>query len=142
MRVSEVLPGVYRGPRPTMDQLKSMGIKTVISLESGAYEMFHDDEYEMQEDIPTLHLNCLPVLPPSISKMRSAFTFIETCDKPIYFHCAEGCDRTGWLAALLLVKYRLLPVDLAKDYMKITGFHMYRFWWWMPFFDYYVKELC
>jgi protein-tyrosine phosphatase len=42
-------------------------------------------------------------------------------NKPVYFHCAAGRDRTGTLAVLLLGALGVSESDMAKDY-ELTYF--------------------
>ena len=47
--VTEVNKNIIRGPRPkNLESLVAMGIKNIINLESGFYEIFNDDYYEVQ----------------------------------------------------------------------------------------------
>ena len=56
--------------------------------------------------------------------VKECFEFIVKClreDKPVYFHCAAGRDRTGTLAMLLLGVLGVSEGDLGKDY-ELTYF--------------------
>ena len=58
------------------------------------------------------------------SKVKDTFCFIVQClreNKPVYFHCAAGRDRTGTLAVLLLGALGVSESDMAKDY-ELTYF--------------------
>ena len=57
-------------------------------------------------------------------KVAACFTFIVQClrqDKPVYFHCLAGRDRTGTLSMLLLGLLGVETSDLRKDY-ELTYF--------------------
>ena len=52
-------------------------------------------------------------------KTKQCFEFIVKCireDKPVYFHCSLGRDRTGTLAALLLGVLGVKEADISKEY--------------------------
>lgn len=53
------------------------------------------------------------------AKFKQAFEWILeqiTGNKPVYFHCAGGCDRTGTLSALLLGLLGVSEVDMSIEY--------------------------
>ncbi|MBQ9185310.1 MAG: tyrosine-protein phosphatase [Bacteroidales bacterium] len=55
---------------------------------------------------------------------KDCFCFVVNClreDKPVYFHCAAGRDRTGTLALVLLGVLGVPEGDLGKDY-ELTYF--------------------
>ena len=57
-------------------------------------------------------------------KVKETFMFLVQClreDKPVYFHCAAGRDRTGTLAILVLGALGVSESDMAKDY-ELTYF--------------------
>ena len=52
-------------------------------------------------------------------KVKACFQFIVKClneDKPVYFHCSIGRDRTGTTAALLLGVLGVSESDISKEY--------------------------
>lgn len=56
--------------------------------------------------------------------VKECFEFIVKClreDKPVYFHCAAGRDRTGTMAMILLGVLGVPEGDLGKDY-ELTYF--------------------
>ena len=57
-------------------------------------------------------------------KVKETFCFVVQClreNKPVYFHCAAGRDRTGTLAVLLEGTLGVSESDMAKDY-ELTYF--------------------
>ena len=57
-------------------------------------------------------------------KVKETFCFVVQClreNKPVYFHCAAGRDRTGTLAVLLEGALGVSESDIAKDY-ELTYF--------------------
>ena len=58
------------------------------------------------------------------STYKTALQFVLTCvknDRPVYFHCAIGRDRTGTLAFLLEGVLGMSKSDIYKDY-ELTNF--------------------
>ena len=52
-------------------------------------------------------------------KTKKCFEFVVNCvreDKPVYFHCSLGRDRTGTMAALLLGVLGVVEGDISKEY--------------------------
>ena len=57
-------------------------------------------------------------------KVKQTFCFVVQClreNKPVYFHCAAGRDRTGTLAVLIEGALGVSESDMAKDY-ELTYF--------------------
>lgn len=53
------------------------------------------------------------------AKTKECFEFVVQCmreDKPVYFHCSLGRDRTGTLAALLLGVLGVKEGDISQEY--------------------------
>ncbi len=53
------------------------------------------------------------------AKTKQCFEFIVKCvreNKPVYFHCSLGRDRTGTMAALLLGVLGVVEGDISKEY--------------------------
>ena len=58
------------------------------------------------------------------AKVKMAFEFVVNClreDKPVFFHCAIGSDRTGTFSMLLLGVLGVSEPDICKEY-EITYF--------------------
>jgi hypothetical protein len=53
------------------------------------------------------------------AKMRQSMQFVIDCikaDKPVYFHCSLGRDRTGTLALIILGLLDVIEGDISKEY--------------------------
>jgi len=126
---AQLSPGLYRGARPTakgLCQLKALGIKTVISLEN--LEQIVDWEKANAKKLGLEFVN-LPMSvfsTPSPEQVAAFLKQTETASqKPVYFHCMQGSDRTGSLA--LVYRMRVMGWTFEKAYaeMQQHGFHEY-----------------
>lgn len=52
-----------------------------------------------------------------LENLREVVRFIMTSEKPVYFHCTEGKDRTGVVGAILLMSLGVSREDVIKDYL-------------------------
>ncbi len=117
-KVSETL---YRGAQPTregFEELRKMGVKTVINLRSN-----HSDAKWLPEGMREIRI------PMTVWKAdtRQILQFLDTAtdprNQPVFVHCQEGVDRTG----LMCVVYRSVTGGWGKDQaveeMKQIGAH-------------------
>ena len=68
---------------------------------------------------PGLTAGYLNMLGPEADKTKDCFEFILDClrqDKPVYFHCTAGRDRTGTMAMLLLGLLDVPEGDISQEY--------------------------
>ncbi len=114
-----VSEGIYRGSRPktaeNFDYLKNLGVSTVIDL-----EYFHEDSSTLCR---RYGLNCVrkPLLLFPLDDeffdwktFREAFRLVlseRAQGRTVYFHCKDGSDRTGALAAALMIRSAVCNVS-------------------------------
>lgn len=55
-------------------------------------------------------------------KIAEALKMIAAADGPILFHCTEGKDRSGWIAALLQLTAGASRADATKEYLRSNEF--------------------
>lgn len=140
---------VWRGPAPaTLDDvnfLASRGIKTILNLQSDSLEF---DEVVLEAararrmDMRFAHVPMSMIIPPSWATLRRAVEalFVAVGHGPVYVHCKDGVDRTGcvlWAWDVWLLKR---PSAAAYREMLSDGFHVWRYFWWLPFVAYSIKE--
>jgi tyrosine-protein phosphatase SIW14 len=131
---------VYRGPRVDVPSdygllQISLGIKTVLNLESGFFEVSRsklNSEFTALTSLGMipLHLEMSWILPPTIDEIEAAYTVLlapKYC--PVYVHCKMGLDRTGVVIAAYRVLFQGWSVDDAVQEMLDLGFHYWYFWW-------------
>lgn len=110
---------LYRGGQPSeagLTQLKGKGIRTVVNFR----EEDNWDRWE-KETVEALGMNYVNI-PWSIMDKpdpKIADRFFEVLDKkenrPVFFHCKHGRDRTGVMSTLALMRYEELPEDTARE---------------------------
>lgn len=132
--IIKVTEGLYRGPRPqNLDEIKSLGIKTIISLESGIYELFHNDTYEevdwAKEKIQFYWYPENDFFPPEKINVFNILNLIITSNQPILIHCKSGVDRTGFMVACYRMKVQGWGFDEAWNECKAMGMHWWYYWW-------------
>ncbi len=133
--IRKVDDGLYRGPRPTSaDELKKLGVNTVISLQEGWFERFHDrvgSERRMLEKagIAFLHVPFGDVFPPDPGELDTVLFLInQRRSAGVYVHCLQAVDRTGLVCASWRVKVRHWSIRDAIEEMDLYGFHVFRYW--------------
>jgi len=124
-RFAEVEPGLYRGAKPDdagLRRLRELGVRSVISL-------IHDDgEHRTVEtlgmryfEIP-LHAGLLGSSEPTAEQIRSFLALTgDSANRPLYFHCRHGHDRTGAMAAMYRIETDHWGADRAIEEMRALG---------------------
>ncbi|UCG57389.1 MAG: tyrosine-protein phosphatase [Phycisphaerales bacterium] len=123
-KVSEDL---YRGAQPTaegMQQLKNLGVKTIINLRS-----LHSDRDEIGETkLRYVHIRMTPLGAEDEDVIRFLRVIADANSTPAFVHCQRGADRTGLMCAI----YRIVVQDWSKadaiEEMTNGGFGFYEGW--------------
>ena len=101
---------LYRGAQPTaegMEQLKTMGVRTVINLRK-----FHSDRDEIGEtSLAYEHIYFNPLHPEDKEVVRFLQIVTDKARTPAFVHCQHGADRTGTMCAL----YRIVVQGWSKQ---------------------------
>ena len=121
---------VYRGGQPNQDglkKIKSLGIKTVISLRGE-----NEESSQERELVKALGMNFYN-LPMSVYKRPEddqVIAFLEIVlnrdNQPVFVHCTSGRDRTGAIIAMYRVLVSGLTIKQAYKEAKRLGFWPYR----------------
>ena len=127
------------GPRNFADLycIRKLGIRTVLSLETGCFEFLHG-QYN-QEVINSIELSMAPIQLHLSNVLRPTFKQIDTALRvlgsprlcPVFFHCLQGKDRTGIIGAAYRIKYCGWTVDAAINEMLAFGFHSWCYAHWV-----------
>lgn len=124
----------FRGAAPSfagLDELKRMGVKTVIDLRRSQDRINEERKY-----CGWIGLNyiSLPMgdFVPSARTQREFLEVIADAQKnpahaPVFLHCSHGSDRTGFLTALWRVKHDHFSIVEAATEMLENGFVIHRF---------------
>lgn len=119
-----VSPGIYRGERLTEDEdyrflRQELGIDVVLNLEHFALE---NQELCRQNSLRCAELPLLLFVGADLvfdwQTFRNAFRFVlqqRREGRKIYFHCLHGSDRTGALAAAIMIRERACGAGIDKD---------------------------
>lgn len=144
--------GLFRGSRPEcIDDIGSLktnqGILLVINLQSyvlsGAQPKI-EDLWCGQIGIMFKHIPMTGFLPPTTTNIRKVLAELvkwKARGCGTFLHCHDGVDRTGVTVAAYKVRYLGWGTEVAIADMKARGFHMKRFWWWLPFIRKMLGEL-
>lgn len=113
---------LYRGAQPTrqgFEELKKLGIKTIINLRAG-----HSDEKLIKGlgfryiSIPT---NAWKVTDKSAARFLQAA--LDPENAPVFVHCQHGSDRTGTMVAVYRVYVQKWKAEDAIKELPVFGFH-------------------
>lgn len=126
-RFRKVLDNVYRGSAPSVKEvpflLKEYGIKKIISLDE-------DCGKKIKSICNNLGINQIIIPLKGKSSDLNKILELDFDDVflnggPVFIHCRAGKDRTGFVSALLKVKYKNVdPEDAIKE-AKELGFGLF-----------------
>jgi protein tyrosine/serine phosphatase len=137
VNILEVVPGVYRGPRPEtiadVFWLKAQGIGRVLNLQGWVLEAIqeaHEEAWCKSVGVEYQHFPLDLIRPPSVADMRVAVGKINAWKGNVYVHCHDGVDRTGMVCAAYRITEGHVTVGQAAGEMIDDGFHLvpYAFW--------------
>ena len=123
---------LYRSSNPVKDDIgrnkyadeasKEAGIKTFVNLSDSeavakAYDDFDDSYYSTQN---VIYLSLPVTFTTDVFKegFAEGFRFIANNEGPYLFHCAEGKDRAGLMAAVLEALMGASLEEIQDDYAK------------------------
>jgi protein tyrosine/serine phosphatase len=129
---------IWRGERPTdLTGLKNLGIKRIINLESGMYELIrvYDNEFSIEQlqfppdfGMVEYHMPVKAYSPPPVKFIYKILDLVRD-GIPTYIHCKQGVDRTGFVAAVIRMQINRWPYERALTEWKQLGRHPWFFWW-------------
>ena len=122
----EVEPYFYRGGEPTkngLEELKKMGIKTIIDLRNPGEMKFPEQEESQRLGIKYLHFPMDSKAPSkqTVDEFTHAVEEGKTAnpDKPtVFVHCAHGSDRTGCMVGIWRVTHDGWDYEKAHEEMR------------------------
>jgi protein tyrosine/serine phosphatase len=122
---------LYRGDQPSpqgMQNLKDLGIKTIINLRS-----FHSDRDEIGDTgLAYEHIYMKPWHPEEEEVVRFLKIVTDPKRTPALVHCKHGSDRTGTMIAIYRIAVQGWSKDEAIREMTEGGFKFHRIWSNLP----------
>ena len=123
----KVSDDLYRGAQPTaegMEQLKKLGIKTVVNLRS-----LHSDNDELKDiDLAYEHIRMTTLTPEEKDIVRFLKIVTDANSTPVFVHCQHGSDRTGTMCAIYRIAVEGWSKDEAIEEMTKGGFGFHSIW--------------
>ena len=118
---------LYRGAQPTregMQELKNLGIKTIVNLRSE-----HSDEKELEGiDISYEYIGATPINLDSNDVISFLKIVSDSNNTPVFVHCRHGADRTGTMCAFYRIAVEDWTKDEAIEEMTKGGFGFHSIW--------------
>ena len=127
--------GVFKDPsEKDLEILRNFGIRTVIDLRGDGEAADMPSFFENNPEFDYHHISLLEANPAMVMSNASMTDIYEEClngysanvarvlkiiaslDEPFMFHCFCGKDRTGMVAALLLIAAGVCKEDIIADY--------------------------
>ncbi len=119
---AKISDDLYRGAQPAAEgflELKKRGIKTIVNLRS-----FHDDQKLITgAGFQYFHIHAKPWHPETQDVVQFLKIIADPQNRPVYVHCQQGVDRTGWMVAVYRMVIQGWNKDDAIGEMKSFGFH-------------------
>ncbi len=128
---------VWGGPKPTsLKDLKDKGIKRIINLESGVYDLirvydetYYKDHMQFPADFGMSEylMPCSDIKAPAALAVGKILELVF--DKvPTYIHCLSGRDRTGFVGAVIKMRIDGMSFDDAVKWWREVRHPWYFYW--------------
>ena len=122
---AKVSDALWRGAQPSAEGFKAMeamGLKTVVNLRHN-----HDDLPLLKNTrLKYLHIPSFAFQP----TQENLVTFLKVMENPanwpVYIHCAQGRDRTGYNAASYRMFYQKWEAN--DSILEMNAFHFNKIW--------------
>ncbi|MGE5179467.1 MAG: MBL fold metallo-hydrolase [Bacteroidota bacterium] len=124
-RFAEVEPGLYRGASPGtagLRRLRDSGVRTIVSLIHDEGERREADALGLRYVEIPLHAGVFGSTAPTPAEIRTFLTLAsDSSNRPLYFHCRHGHDRTGAMAAIYRIEVDRWSAADAIAEMRALG---------------------
>jgi protein tyrosine phosphatase (PTP) superfamily phosphohydrolase (DUF442 family) len=132
----KVSDDLYRGAQPSaegMEQLKKLGVRTVVNLRS-----LHSDRDEIADTgLGYEHIRMETWNPETEDVVRFLKIITDSNCTPVFVHCQRGADRTGMMCAVYRIAVQGWSGGEAMEEMTKGGFGFYS--GWQDLVDYVLK---
>ncbi len=125
----QVAPGVWRSNQPTharFEKYAAMGIRTVVNLrgeEKRAHYLFEEESCrKLGLKLVNAKLWARKAAPRE--RLVGVIDALRAAEKPLVFHCKSGADRAGFVAAMYLMIFEDLPVQVARKQLGLKYIHL------------------
>jgi len=119
---------VYRGPRPTLADLQSNGIRSVVDLEPSGKG---NDELR-RAGIVVFEIPMSSFARPRLDDVQLAVRWLLKLAPRVMVHCRRGRSRSGVVCAAFRTWISGFTIEQAIQEMKELRFEIFKYWWWMP----------
>lgn len=120
---------LWRGARPTdagLEKLKAMGVKTLVNFENDKQAVEHEQAWAQANGIKFVSIPLSVITPPKLAKIQQFLDLAQAPqNRPLYFHCMQGRDRTGTAAFSYRIAHDGWNYDRAYNEMVSYHFHTY-----------------
>jgi len=131
---------LYRGGQPSdkgLEELKAMGIKTVISLRHNKFEVERERRKAKELGLAFDYIPMDGLHKPSKAKINQFLSIVTNpACQPVFVHCEFGQDRTGTMVAIYREEVQNWSAKHAYDEMVSKGFEKRYAWLADSVFDY------
>lgn len=121
----EVVPGVYRSPQPTEDQLfRRIGaydLRTVVCLRGRSDPSAASERATVGAGARFVSVPMSATRLPTPETLQELWQVAATAERPLLLHCRAGVDRTG-LAAALVVLHDTGDLDRARSELSFVPY--------------------
>jgi protein tyrosine/serine phosphatase len=121
----KVSDALYRGAQPAkegIDELKKLGIKTIVSFRRSKKDLKLIKGF----DFKFVHIPVFTFFPKKRQFAQFLDLFADPANLPVFVHCKHGADRTGAAVALYRIKIQNWEIDEAINEMVNGGFNFHR----------------
>lgn len=136
---SKVNNNLYRGAQPKdvgFDELKKLGIKTVLDLRSADDRAKDEEKLVLAAGMKFFNVALDNWSRPSKEEMQRAQSIInDPANQPVFVHCKRGADRTGTVVAVFRIDHDRWTADQALDEAK-----KFDIGWWQWSMKDFIKD--
>lgn len=126
---AQISPILFRGEQPTAQgfaELKKRGVRTIISLRT-----WNDDSDLLKgTGLQYLRIAAKPWHPEEEDLLEFLKALHDPANQPVFVHCMQGSDRTGYMVA----SYRMIDQRWTYDeaVAEMNRFHFHELWTLVP----------
>lgn len=142
---AKVNDNLFRGAEPKqagIDQLKKLGIKTVVDMGNGVEDSKNERSWVESRGMKYVNIHLHNWLKSKPEDIDAILKEVESSTNfPVFLHCKRGSDRSGTVVAIYRMRNDGWLPKQALDEAKTYGMGWWQ--WWMKDFvnDYYRDHI-